>query len=246
MRRPLVHCVRCVTDVNLPPGNQSMPISVNCPSCGRSYNVKDDAAGKKFRCKQCEAVVSVPDAPAEAEGESDPWDNLDLSTAEDPYGDGETDEAPAQTPVRRRKKKAIKKSSGMPVSVIVAIACEVCLILLNMVGIVGNLMSQNVPGACGSIFRILIEVAAIIGYVQAQNSARWTSVALSVVGILFGVACGVGLMVGGPMLPPQVQQQLPAEAMVFVVAVIFVQVVIWGVIIGTLVTGSARDYFERG
>lgn len=222
-----------------------MPISVNCPSCGRAYSVKDDAAGKKFRCKQCEAVVSVPDAPSEAEG--DPWDNLDLSAADDPYADGDTDEAPAQLPVRRRKKKSAKKSSsGMPISVMVATAGEVCLILLNMVGIVGNLMSQNVPGACGSVFRILIEVAAIIGYVQAQNSARWTSVVLSVIGVLFGLACGVGLMVGGPMLPPQVRQQLPAEAMVFVIAVIFVQIVIWGVIIGTLVTGSARDYFERG
>lgn len=222
-----------------------MPISVNCPSCGRAYNVKDEAAGKKFRCKQCEAVVSVPESPADTEG--DPWDNLDLSTAEDPYGDADSDEAPAQLPVRRRKKKPAKRSSGgLPISVMLAIACEVCLILLNMVGIVGNLMSQNVPGACGSIFRILIEVAAIIGYVQAQNSARWTSVVLSVIGILFGLACGVGLMVGGPLLPPQVQQRIPADGLVIIVAVIFVQVVIWAVIIGTLVTGSSRDYFERG
>ena len=37
-----------------------MPISVSCPHCGKEYNVKDEAAGKKFKCKECEAIVEVP------------------------------------------------------------------------------------------------------------------------------------------------------------------------------------------
>ena len=36
-----------------------MPISVGCPECGRGYNVKDELAGKKFKCKDCGALVAV-------------------------------------------------------------------------------------------------------------------------------------------------------------------------------------------
>jgi hypothetical protein len=220
-----------------------MAISVDCPSCAKSYQVKDDAAGKKFRCKQCEAIVSVPDAASAAQG--DPWDNLDLGTQQDPHGE---DESPFEAPVRPRKKKSSRKKGrggGMPITVMVAIGGEVALILLNIVGVFGNLMEQNVGGACGSIFRILIEIAAIIGYVQAQNSARWTAVVLSVLGILVVLACGAGLLIGGPNLPPQLQQQFPQELIVILIAVFVIQIVIWSVIIGTLVSPSAREYFEH-
>ncbi len=35
-----------------------MPITVRC-SCGKSYQVADKLAGKKFRCKSCESVLAV-------------------------------------------------------------------------------------------------------------------------------------------------------------------------------------------
>jgi hypothetical protein len=221
-----------------------MAISVSCPGCAKTYQVKDEAAGKKFRCKACEAIVSVPEGTAAAQG--DPWDNLDLGTQQDPYG--EENESPFEAPVRRRKKKSSRKKSrggGMPISVMVAIGCEAMLILINVVGVGGNLMDQNVGGACGSIFRILIEVAAIIGYVQAQNSTRWTAVILSALGIVFALACGAGLLIAGPNLPPQVQQQIPQDLIMIVILVLVVQIIIWAVLLGTLVTPSARDYFEQ-
>lgn len=62
-----------------------MPISVSCPGCGKEYNVMDEAAGKKFKCKECEAVVEVP-APSAANARLDddfgepenPFANLDI------------------------------------------------------------------------------------------------------------------------------------------------------------------------
>ena len=63
-----------------------MPISVSCPACGKEYNVKDEAAGKKFKCKECEAIVEVPAvgfpaggafSPPTAEPEN-PFANLDI------------------------------------------------------------------------------------------------------------------------------------------------------------------------
>jgi predicted Zn finger-like uncharacterized protein len=37
-----------------------MPISVSCGECGTSYTVKDEAAGRKFKCRECSAVIEVP------------------------------------------------------------------------------------------------------------------------------------------------------------------------------------------
>ncbi|MEZ5944730.1 MAG: RDD family protein [Planctomycetaceae bacterium] len=39
-----------------------MPINVTCPGCEQQYNVPDEKAGRKFRCKQCQEIVSIPDA----------------------------------------------------------------------------------------------------------------------------------------------------------------------------------------
>ena len=42
-----------------------MPIQVSCPQCERSYKLKDETAGKRFKCKECGATVQVP-APMKA------------------------------------------------------------------------------------------------------------------------------------------------------------------------------------
>ena len=36
-----------------------MSILVVCPDCSKEYNVSDDRAGTKFRCKVCQATVPV-------------------------------------------------------------------------------------------------------------------------------------------------------------------------------------------
>lgn len=40
----------------------TVTIPVKCVACGADYSVQDDKAGRKFRCKYCEAVVEVPPA----------------------------------------------------------------------------------------------------------------------------------------------------------------------------------------
>ena len=37
-----------------------MAIATSCGECGRDYSLKDELAGKKFKCKNCGAVVVVP------------------------------------------------------------------------------------------------------------------------------------------------------------------------------------------
>lgn len=70
-----------------------MAIEVQCGACFRTYRVKDERAGSKIRCKECQEVIEVP--------------------YEDDIGDFDEDdyvEEPA--PVRRPKKK--KRSSDRP------------------------------------------------------------------------------------------------------------------------------------
>lgn len=58
-----------------------MPIKVRC-SCGKSYNVADKLAGKKFKCKGCDNVLAVrrpaPRAKAKAAGDDADSGFLDM------------------------------------------------------------------------------------------------------------------------------------------------------------------------
>lgn len=38
-----------------------MPTSINCPGCNKSFKVSDKMIGKRVKCPQCDAVVSVPE-----------------------------------------------------------------------------------------------------------------------------------------------------------------------------------------
>jgi hypothetical protein len=44
-----------------------MALAVACPECGQKYQVRAELAGKRFRCKKCEARVAIPET-AETDG----------------------------------------------------------------------------------------------------------------------------------------------------------------------------------
>lgn len=92
-----------------------MPIKTQCRKCRREYTVKDELAGKKFRCKDCEAVVTVPQPAVLLEDEPDPEEE----TFGDDFGsfDNFDDEYGAEsyaTPARpqKSKKRTAKKKRG--------------------------------------------------------------------------------------------------------------------------------------
>ena len=86
-----------------------MSISTKCRKCGRRYNLKDEHAGKKFRCKECEAVVTVPQAEP-ASFAADDWDDdFGGGTDYEDYGGDEDYGSPPPPPRPRKKKPAAKK-----------------------------------------------------------------------------------------------------------------------------------------
>ncbi|MDA0833226.1 MAG: hypothetical protein O2955_06745 [Planctomycetota bacterium] len=58
-----------------------MTIQVKCPQCSKEYRLKDELAGKKIRCKECETSFAVPARKKKAQEEEpvDPDGHIDLA-----------------------------------------------------------------------------------------------------------------------------------------------------------------------
>lgn len=60
-----------------------MPIQVKCPNCSKEYRLKDELAGKKIRCKECETSFQIPvpkkKKQAQAEEPEGSISNFDLA-----------------------------------------------------------------------------------------------------------------------------------------------------------------------
>lgn len=77
-----------------------MSIRVSCTSCGHTYSVKDEHAGRSFRCKDCSTPVRVPASEPET-GEFGSVSNDDEFGQYDQFGSPSL-----ATQARRRKRKA--------------------------------------------------------------------------------------------------------------------------------------------
>lgn len=84
-----------------------MSIQVHCPGCSRSYTLKDELAGKKFKCKGCQAVVAIPRGEEEV---------LLAEVADD----AEEDLTPIARP--RRKKKSKNQAGTKAVKIVMIVA----------------------------------------------------------------------------------------------------------------------------
>lgn len=88
-----------------------MPIRAICPKCRKEYSVKDVLAGRKFRCKQCQSPVQVPEpSPAETEPEFVFSDDDEFGAYEDDsFADYELPRVPKSRPQKRKKPVSTKK-----------------------------------------------------------------------------------------------------------------------------------------
>lgn len=228
-----------------------MPITATCPKCQKEYRVKDELAGKKFRCKACQAIVTVPEPAADPGGHKDPWDDLDLGAYDDnPYAD--TDE-PLEAPRRRKKKSSGKRSrsSGIPGTVIVAIVCESLLLLLRGVGVVGAVVTLDPCSGVFNLVGVVLSGGAVFGYIKGITVIRWISVVLCAIGMLSFLACSAIMGLGG-FAAVQEQGNLPADQLAMIqgmfgiiIAVMIGLVVFYGLIMGCLLTPSAGDHFQN-
>ena len=89
-----------------------MAIKIKCRKCEAKFSVKDAAAGRRVKCRECGAPIKVPVPKTEEE------ELLDFDTAaygDDPSGDEPPGNEPSggtQPLPRRRKKKTTGSESG--------------------------------------------------------------------------------------------------------------------------------------
>lgn len=217
-----------------------MPIQVVCPACDKRYKVKDEAAGKKMRCKDCETVIPIPAVEVE---EGDPWDALP--------GEDEIAEAPARglPPVQRTKKPQAKAKGsrsggggGIPVTVMISIGICAIMIVLNVgIGIM-NMVSGESKSIVGSGVRLAIGVAIIKGLLNRSNQVRWTAIILDAIGLVLGVLCLGAILV---LANQQLLQQMPEGVKTLLIVAFAVQIVLWIVDLVALVSSSARDWCNQ-
>ena len=221
-----------------------MSIEASCLKCGASYRVKDEHAGKKFRCKKCQAAISVP-LP-----EADPWDT-------DPWEDGSFDdggeeetyqEAPRPRRVtpgpsrtkQKSKKRRSRDGDTMPVPVWIAIGCIGILMLLNVIGIVAQAMDQNIAGASGSFLRLMVEIGVVIGLVKRSSVSRWTAIILSgIMTVLFG-CCGAGILAMSETVAQE--GNIPPGFVMFIALIVLGQILIEVPIIVCLLLPAAEEW----
>lgn len=131
-----------------------MPIPFECTGCGKKLKVKDDAAGKRIKCPDCQAVLTVPKPEVD---EDDFLGGLDEAVKQEkkrpraePVEDDEDAEdyesAPRASSSKRRTKKTSTKSksssgSGAAATVFKAIGGGLfgLLVLLGIIGKVAKL-----------------------------------------------------------------------------------------------------------
>ena len=112
-----------------------MSIAVQCGSCGKDYTVKDDAAGKKFKCKDCGDVVEVPVAAGAMA--DDEFGGLD-GDLEDGDVAGTGRDLPAASGRRRRsggrnRVDALGRVSGPALSLMIVAGISIGLRVLGLV-----------------------------------------------------------------------------------------------------------------
>lgn len=134
-----------------------MTISFSCPECGRKYDLKDELAGKKIKCRGCEAAIRVPDNDDE-----DDFPDLDDAAEDESTGNAEDDflkdlnrkstrrssgSSPAKAKSSSGKTSAGKSSAtkwivgiGIGLVVMVGICC-------GLPGLVGYFFVQQITGS---------------------------------------------------------------------------------------------------
>ncbi len=161
-----------------------MTIEFECPDCSREYRVKDELAGRKVTCKDCNSRISIPD------GYED----------DDEWGDY-YDEEPERAPARRKRSgsAAQKKSRKKGQAAAGSSGGSMYEFDVSRLTIVGwMLVLASLVTGIGSAMGI---VAAMGGM---KNNDRGTRKLLGLVGF----AIGAGVFVGGRFVLPRMGLQV--------------------------------------
>ncbi len=106
-----------------------MPIHVRCADCAAQYNLGDQLAGTKIRCKKCASVIAVPDAEEEATTAAPPKrTETPAATARAHAVRADDDDVPPP-----RRKSLRKRDSKSPLAWIIGSSVVLLLVIAGLV-----------------------------------------------------------------------------------------------------------------
>lgn len=218
-----------------------MAITVVCPECGNSHKVKDEAAGKKLRCKGCEKVISIP-KPA-ADSEADPWESLDENDG------GEELPPVVRQPAKTRKGSGKKSRSssggGMPMAIMVSIGINYVQMAVMAIVIVICIISGNYKVGGGGI-RMVVNATLAQGLMNRQKRARWQSIVLDAIGLGTIFFClGPITFMSSQMDGSPAKATLASGTGTAIIAGVVIQVIVWIVEIVLLMSQPAKDWCSQ-
>ena len=147
-----------------------MAIKIKCRKCEAKFSVKDAAAGRRVKCRECGAPIKVP-VPKTDEDELLDFDAAaygDDPSGDDPYGD---DVSTATQPLPRRRSKKSSTPAKLEASPLftplrVCIAAGIFAVICIAVAMLGR--SVTPP----NVRMILFSVATLAGYVIYDQYCR--------------------------------------------------------------------------
>jgi hypothetical protein len=178
-----------------------MALNVTCPNCEKTYQVQEEAGGKKIRCKGCRELIPIP-AP-KTEDHEDDWDDL-------------IEDVPAPLPPRSRKpkkkatvsKRAVRRRPARNIPSSVVGSCALCVLgsalwftmwrltpraMQGPDVLMGNIQhakwSTIIPLVWGTL-----DVIILLGLLFRFRAARPLGIAIDVLGVL-GALAMAGLVV---------------------------------------------------
>lgn len=152
-----------------------MTIEISCPQCGEEFRVRDEAAGKSFKCKVCGTTIRIP------EDDDDEDDDDDLPPVRRRSRRDEDDEDGRPRKRRRRSSGGASKTLGPAIGLYVTGGLGLAYGLFNLVAVlVGDpAMRQPPPG---------MDEAARMGYVVGFHAFAFGLPLINVV-VLFSAFC---------------------------------------------------------
>lgn len=209
-----------------------MAIEISCAACGKDFRVKDEMAGRKFRCSGCQATVPIP----AAKSGDDPWELSDEDYGEaipDPKDEEES------RPTPRKKKRTTRKSrssDSMPAPVIIAMTCTGVMFCVIILALLGSVID---PDGRKNIIPLLVRlgfnVQIFFGLMNRKSSSRTSSIVLSVLGLIF---VGFVFFAAADKLTGGVD----GIALQVAVAILVLQGILWTTNIIALLTPSASEW----
>ncbi|MBS0263193.1 MAG: hypothetical protein JSS02_14710 [Planctomycetes bacterium] len=220
-----------------------MSIKITCAQCQKSYQVKDDAAGKKFRCKGCETLIPVPLPVA----------TLDEEPAlDDDWSDLIEDVTPEPPPPRRRQPKsrpkparraAVQKTPRRPIPATVVATCLLCTLGSVFWFFVGKqaisivqgpiFNGNNLQHASWPVVAMMgwagLDVLVLLGLLFRLNAARLIGMLMDGLAMLGTVAMVIVVIMSVVTFASELQpgQYIRWGAVVFRIVIILIIGLIW-------------------